>query len=154
MLKRRVELVATLQTAAAALDKHIGKRKLYIRTKASTGHAVAARLRAHARAQDDAAALHARWLQATRALRVQLRTEIVPAMFDVRAQAQGVFGPHSAEFREFGFRPAKKPGPKGTKSKAAAVVKAAATRKARGTLGRRQRLAIKAATTEATREGQ
>jgi hypothetical protein len=75
-------------------------------------------------------------------------------MFGVRAQTQGIFGQHSAEFREFGFRPAKKRGPKGnSNSKAAAVAKAAATRKARGTLGRKQRLAIKAATAQATPDG-
>ncbi len=44
---------------------------------------------------------------------------------------------------DFGWTLPKKPGPKTTAAKLSGVLKAAATRKARGTMGRRQRLKIR-----------
>jgi hypothetical protein len=44
---------------------------------------------------------------------------------------------------DFGWQRPKKPGPKTTAAKLTGVLKAAATRKARGTMGRRQRLTIR-----------
>jgi hypothetical protein len=48
-----------------------------------------------------------------------------------------------AVLADFGWERPKKPGPKTTAAKLAGVLKAAATRKARGTMGRRQRLKIR-----------
>jgi hypothetical protein len=147
LLKARNSLIAMLNAAADALEKHFGTGKIVIEGKPTTARALAKRLRDHARAHTEAEQLHRRWLKATRDLRTELRGEIVPAMFGVRALAGNKFGAASHTLREFGFQPEKKRGPKPhIERRAAAVAKAAATRKARGTMGKKQRRAIKAAT--------
>jgi hypothetical protein len=57
---------------------------------------------------------------------------------------QTKYGPTSPKLQEFGFTPARAAKPT-VKTKAEAKVKAAATRQARGTKGKKQKLAIKAA---------
>jgi hypothetical protein len=76
------------------------------------------------------------------------------------AQAKGIrtgmkrylqtkYGPQSPKLQEFGFTPARTPKTP-VQAKAAAKVKAAATRQARGTKGKKQKLAITGATATTT----
>jgi hypothetical protein len=62
---------------------------------------------------------------------------------------QTKYGPQSPKLQEFGFTPARTPKTP-VKTKAAAKVKSAATRQARGTKGKKQKLAITGAPAAAT----
>jgi hypothetical protein len=53
------------------------------------------------------------------------------------------FGTTADVFADFGWELPKKPGPKTTAAKLAGVVRGKATRKARGTMGKKQRLRVK-----------
>jgi hypothetical protein len=58
---------------------------------------------------------------------------------------RAAFGDNARKLADFGLERAKKPGPRSAMVKALAAEQAKATRLARGTLGRRQRLKIKGA---------
>lgn len=148
MEKRRGELVILLESTGDAVERLFAGRKLHVEGKARTPRQVATLLRGHARKQRAADALYKAWLRATRSLRAELRDAVIPTMFSLRDNAQGIFGSASLEFRALGFKP-RKPRAQSAESKKLAAEKARATRKARGTLGRKQRRAIKAAVPEA-----
>lgn len=141
-LTRRIELVSILETAADAIEKHAGKEKFLVKDKRIASRVIVELFRRHARKRNETAMLYKAWLQATRDLRAELRTAVIPAMFSVRAHAQMSFGPNSGAYRDFGFRP-RKQRRQSVESKVVAVEKAAATRKARHTMGKKQRRAIR-----------
>jgi hypothetical protein len=97
--------------------------------------------------------------QATRSARANLRTvaaneralaeRIEPVRQAMKHYLQGRFGKNSPMLQAFGFTEAKTVR-KTAESKAGAVVKMMATRKARHTMGKKQRLAITAPTVDAT----
>jgi hypothetical protein len=150
-LKKRNDLIVMLTKAAEATEKHLVGRTITMEGKRWTARSLAALLTGHAQAQRDAAAQYARWLQATRTLRKQLRADIIPAMFGLRAFTASQFGTGSSIYCAFGFSVPRKRGPKPhPKTLAASAAKARATRKARGTTGKKQRQAIKGAVTPAT----
>jgi hypothetical protein len=142
MEKRRGELVLLLEKTAAAVERLYAGRKLHLHGKVSTPRRVATLLRGHAHKQKAADAQYKAWLHATRDLRAELRAAIIPTMFALRHSAAMSFGPASLEYRELGFKP-RKPRTQSVQSKLLAVEKAAATRKARYTMGKKQRRAIK-----------
>ena len=80
--------------------------------------------------------------QAVLAVR-QLRATMNPVVRALRAQLAGTYGETSEALVDFGFTP-KKTGTPDTETKAKALVKRTATRKARHILGRRQRAEITA----------
>jgi hypothetical protein len=143
-LMRRNELVLLLQRAADGVEKHWANEKVMINGTPWSGRALAKFLREHASAQLAAASMYDAWLQTTRTLANELRVDVIPTMFGLREWTRYTFGATSARCRELGFQPPNKRGPKPTSERRArALAKAAATRKARGTLGKQQRLAIK-----------
>jgi hypothetical protein len=64
---------------------------------------------------------------------------------DLRLWAESLYGRASIAITDFGWRIAKKPGPKTAKAKRDVVEKGAATRAARETLGKRQRQKLRGA---------
>jgi hypothetical protein len=96
--------------------------------------------------------------QATKSARANLRTaaaneralaeQIEPVRQAMKHYLQGRFGKNSPMLQAFGFTEAKT-AQKTAESKAGAVVKMKATRKARHTMGKKQRLAITAPTVDA-----
>jgi hypothetical protein len=70
-----------------------------------------------------------------------LRATLEPLIAGLRGYALGVFGEASADFRTFGFRP-HVVGVKSAETKARAVAKLRATRTARSTRGKREKMSI------------
>jgi hypothetical protein len=67
-----------------------------------------------------------------------------PVVMALKRTLQSMYGSAAVDtLAVFALRPRKAPGPRTTEQKAAAAAKAAATRKARGTLGKKEKLAIK-----------
>lgn len=73
----------------------------------------------------------------------QVEVALGPLLRGMQKYLEGHYGEGSAKLAEFGFTP-RKPRKVSAKTKADAAVKADATRKARNTVGKKQRLAIKA----------
>ena len=73
----------------------------------------------------------------------QVAAALRPLLKGMQRFVQSRYGEDSAKLAEFGFTP-RKPRQVSAKTKADAAVKATATRKARNTVGKKQRLAIKA----------
>jgi hypothetical protein len=73
----------------------------------------------------------------------QVDAALRPLLRKVQKFVEGRYGEDSAKLAEFGFTP-RKPRKVSAKTKANAAVKAGATRKARNTVGKKQRLAITA----------
>jgi hypothetical protein len=84
---------------------------------------------------------HQAWQEA---LQNEHATELVvrPVRADIKSTLVGRFGKHSKTLLKFGFAPAKQAATT-TKGKSTAVAKRQATRDARGTKGKKQKLAIK-----------
>lgn len=152
MEKRRGDLVLMLETAAGAAERHFAGRKVYVDGKPRAPGVIVAALRRHVRKHYAVAAMYDNWLSAARKLRAELRTEIVPAMYALRDNAEPLFGKNSVEFRAFGFRPRKRR-EQSAESRRIAAEKARATRKARGTMGKKQRRATKASIADGDKAG-
>ena len=152
MHKNRIDLVATLQKAATALERHCAGQTVSLDGKPAKARAVIEKLRRHAGAWQAAAAMYEQWVATTRRLSAELRADIVPTMHNVRVYAGFTFGEKSRIYGEFGFRPRKK-WKTTVKAQRAANEKRAATRKARGTMGKRQRRAIRGVVAAPTAAG-
>ena len=104
---------------------------------------VAARFQAHLDALDEAAAREAAW-RAALGKEARLEKEIKKVLQQVTLFLQAVYGDESNTLRDFGLKPRKK-AKIGPAKMALTVEKRNATRKARHTMGKKQRKAIKGA---------
>jgi hypothetical protein len=82
----------------------------------------------------------ANWLNAAATYKT-INAQAVIVVRELRNLVIGIFGASSSKLADFGFAPSKRT-PLTPAKKAAAAVKRAATRKARGTMGKKQKLAI------------
>jgi hypothetical protein len=92
--------------------------------------------------------LYLQWRQGIQAER-SLELEVQPLRVGVRAVAQTRFGKDGTQLLQFGFQPAKVP-VHTPASKVLAAAKAKATRKARGTLGKKEKAALQGTVTSVT----
>jgi hypothetical protein len=93
---------------------------------------------------DAVAPAKAKWTAAVQASRA-LNKQVAPTLRGLRAYLVNTYGPTSTVLADFGFSPTKTV-VKTTEVKAAAAEKAVATRKARNTLGKKQKKNIKGTT--------
>jgi hypothetical protein len=87
------------------------------------------------------AAAYKAWLQAVAKERATTKAINTPLLEALRHYVAAVFGTNSDEYLAFGFAPPK-PRVKSPEAKVIGAAKMRATRKARHTMGRKQRLAI------------
>jgi hypothetical protein len=90
------------------------------------------------------AAAYTAWLQAVAKERATIKAISAPLLKALRHHVAAVFGENSDEYLAFGFTPPK-PRVKSPEAKVIGAARMRATRKARHTMGRKQRLAIKGA---------
>jgi hypothetical protein len=105
--------------------------------------AVASRFQAHLDALDKVAATHAAWLRAIRD-ETRLEGEVKKLLLPLRMLLSGVFGDDPAILHDFGLKPRKKAKISAEKM-LRTVEKRNATRRARGTMGKRQKKALRRA---------
>lgn len=140
-----VQMYASLEAMAAGLAANppAGVTSLAVGGKAMTVAEMAALCREQAAPQRDVIDLTQR-----RNVALDVRDKAVPEARvnhdRVRAALKGALGPSNPELRIYGIEPEREAQPLTTVAQAKRNAKALATRKARGTMGRRQKLAIQA----------
>ena len=138
------DLLVILERTAKAIEKHLVGRpdRVLVAKRRWTPRELVGLLRGHAQKRKDAATMHVAWLKATRDLYAELRKDIIPAMAALRIHTDAMFGPRSSAVDDFGLH-VRTPTRPTVATQLAAAQKAAATRKARHTLGKKQRRAIR-----------
>jgi hypothetical protein len=139
-LMKHADLVLLLLKAADGIERHFPTSAL-LNGKRVSSKRLTALLRGHVRKREQAAAAHAAWLKMTRDLRTELRGDIIPTMFALRTIAQSTYGLGSEPYTDLGFhhRPRRRAS---VVTRVLGMVRGAATRKARGTMGKKQRAKI------------
>jgi hypothetical protein len=128
------------ESVIAALDRLLPDSSMPVEKKLVTSKELQARIQSQVdamRAVNEARAKLAQLIALERSGHAQL----IPLLVAVRNYAAGIFGETSADFASFGFKPRKAP-ERTARSKVEAAEKLRATRIARHTMGKRQRLAI------------
>jgi hypothetical protein len=145
-LMKHEALVQLLNKTADGVERHF-QPTVTLGGKRQQSKQLSALLRGHARKRQQAAALYQQWLVMTRDLRRELRKEVIPTMFTLRTYATGFYGTSSKVFTDLGFvhRTRRRPS---APTVALAALKAAATRKARNTVGKKQRKKIRGVVTQ------
>ena len=146
--KSNDKLVAEFQAALRGI-RSLGKKTLVIDGKLWTLAEIEALLQGQIDALQKNTANRASWLRDVAAQRATYAAQAAPFMKGLRAFALSQCGSASDEFLGFGFTPPKRAG-RTVASKTQAVAQAQATRKARNTMGRKQKLAIKGVVPNAT----
>ncbi len=113
-----------------------------------TPSSLAAFIQSRIDAANEVLAAKANWLNASKTYEA-INAQATIVVRELRNLVIGAFGPESPKLADFGFAPTKRK-VQTPEQKAAAAVKRAATRKARGTLGKVAKLAIKGAPPAAT----
>jgi hypothetical protein len=137
----RAVALARVQALISGLEKHLPGGSFSVGGTSTTTaslvqlfqsliDAMTAVDKAHVTLKDALAALH------------QAETTVGPTMMATRRIVQGMFAGVVATLGDFGLQPPKAHKPLTTEQRAAAKAKAAATRKARGTTSKKQKLAI------------
>jgi hypothetical protein len=125
----------------AGIRKHMPSgKKVYVDGKAYTPTGLAALFQEQVDAIDAVRSARGALAAAVSKERAVAK-KVNEATLDLRSTLFNMFTP--VVLADFGWARPKKPGPKTTAAKLAGVLKAAATRKARRTMGRRQRLKIR-----------
>lgn len=143
------EIVSGMQTVASAVKQYFANKMMNIDGKPVKAGDVITFLQGQATAWQNADADHASWLQAVTANHAVYDAQVKPMLAGIKAYVGAILGTTSAEYRAFGYKLPKK-GQPGVEVKAVAVAKQRATRKARNTLGSKQRLAITGSVPPAT----
>lgn len=134
--------IAELQSAINGITTYLGTRPIVIEGKVWKAKDAVALLQGQITALQNNAATHASWLQDVAAQRASSQTQVTPFMSGLRTFVSAQYGGTSDTFRAFGFVPRKQAG-RTVAAKSQAVAQGLATRKARGTMGPKAKLAIR-----------
>jgi hypothetical protein len=139
--KKKTDVIATYQQASNGVTEYLPNRTLVLNGQTVTSEAVVGLLQEQIDAIQASAAAHTAWLQAVAKERATTKTIGAPLLAALRYYIAAMFGITSDEYLAFGFQP---PKPRATSptAKVVGAVKMRATRKARNTMGSKQRLAV------------
>jgi hypothetical protein len=141
-MKSKNDLTASLQQAITGLDRYLKQASMLLHGQTVSSDDAIATLQAQIDALNASAAAYQAWLQAVAKQRAAYAATALPMLAAIRTYVAAAFGPQSDEYLAFGFKPPKK-AVKSPEAKVVGAVKLRATRKARHTMGSKQRLAIK-----------
>jgi hypothetical protein len=134
------KLLAALGKLIMGVEQHLGDGgEVQLLGRKWTVESLTAALRGHI---DELAAirqLHQKLKGAVSAQRQSYVAELLPLVLALRAYAEATWGPTSDELTHFGFATRRQTRTQTPESKVKAAARARATRKARKTMGRRQR---------------
>jgi hypothetical protein len=136
------QIVQGMLTVASAVKQYFANKTLPIDGKPWKSGDIVTFLQEQAAAMQNANELHASWLQAVAKNTATYVAQVKPMLASIKSYVIPMLGTASAAFRAFGFALPKKAQPD-VETKAGAVAKLRATRAARNTMGKKQRLAIK-----------
>jgi hypothetical protein len=145
----RAAVLAQVQAIIAGTQKHFPNGSFTFENTAYTTATLVQDLQTLANAITDTNAAHARDQDAVKALKVT-QTKLGPLLRDYRRYVISAFTAAPQTLVDFGLQPPKARTPKTTEQKAAAVAKMRATRAARGTASKKQKLAVKGDVTGVT----
>ncbi len=127
----------------AGLKKHMASKTLELGGKTMTVADIEGEFAALATAGARTAAAKSEWHQAVGAETTVRERRVKPLALILGDYLRGVYGQSNPMLRDFGITPRKAAKP-AMKTRVAAIAKRNATRKARGTVGKRQRAKVKA----------
>jgi hypothetical protein len=135
------DVSAMLSMLASASNLTFGKKTLVLDGKDWTGVELNQTLQGQIAKLQVSTAAHATCLKTVADHRSEDSTVIVPLVKALRAYVALLYGTNSQTYLDFGFAPPQKAKPS-TETRSAALAQSRATRKARNTMGKKQRLAI------------
>jgi hypothetical protein len=138
---KKTDVVSYYQQAINGLNEYLANKTLVFNGKPVTSKAIVGIFQAQIDAMQASAAAHTAWLQAVAKERATEKGSIAPLLAALRHYVAAVFGVNSDEYLAFGFQPPK-PRVKSPQAKVIGAAKLRATRKARNTMGSKQRLAV------------
>jgi hypothetical protein len=133
--------LAQVQALIAGTQKHFPNGQFTLGTTAYTTAALTQALQSLVDAFTAVNEVHARTKDAVRTLR-NTETTVAPLLRDYKRFLHATFSTATAMLAEFGLQPLKARKPLDSAQRATAAAKAKATRKARGTMGKKQKLAV------------
>jgi hypothetical protein len=139
--RNKTNLIAQLRQVVAGLAEHMAGETVVLFGKTWNVAELKQLIQNHIDELLAAQRIHKEWIATTGRLRAEFAASIEPAVTGIHHHVLGQYGEDPTMLVAFGFEPFKKPY-RSVETKKAAAEKARATRKARGTLGKRQRLAI------------
>jgi hypothetical protein len=138
--RSKVVTVAQLQAVSAGLGQVFAKKTLLINGQTYKAEQLQQMLQNQVKAMQQVAATLAAWKDALAAERDGAVT-IAEIVSGIHSYVVGMYGTSSTDLQAFGFAPRRKGQPT-VETKAQAAAQNRATRKARNTMGSRQRLAV------------
>jgi hypothetical protein len=140
--RNKTDLDVSIQNLLAGVQRHVGKNAIQLLGKLWTGADLERVLTKNLTDLRATEAMYKHWQLAVRSYHTTYELELLPLILALRAHLEAAYGPRSEELTHFGFKH-RRPRTQTTESKKAAVRKARATRKARKTMGRRQKQQIR-----------
>jgi hypothetical protein len=139
---RQNDVSAMLRTAVSALQENFAQKTLMLEGKPWKEEDVVQAFQNQVAALQASTAAHTAWLKAVSDQKAAYTTVIVPLLKALRAYVATQCGTGSQTYLAFGFAVPQR-GKPSTETRSTALLQSRATRKARGTMGKKQRLAIK-----------
>jgi hypothetical protein len=136
------DVSAMLMIVKGAVNTTFAKKTLVLEGKAWKEADIVSAIQDQIEALQASDAAHATWIKSVADQRTSYKTVIVPLLHALRNYVALLYGTNSQTYLDFGFAPPTKAKPS-TETRSAALEQSRATRKARGTLGKKQRLGIK-----------
>jgi hypothetical protein len=140
-IQSKTDVAAVYQQAIHGVQTYLPNRTLVLNGKPVTSKAAVSLLQQQIDAVKASAAAHTAWLQAVAKERATTKAISAPLLAALRHYVAAMFGVNSNEYLAFGFQPPK-PRIKSPAAKVIGAAKLRATRKARNTMGSKQRLAV------------
>jgi hypothetical protein len=137
----KTDVTASYQQAIDGVQDYLPNRTLVLNGKAMTSKAVVGILQQAIAALEASTDAHTAWLQAVAKERATTKDIGAPLLAALRHYVAATFGATSDEYLAFGFEPPKAR-VKSPTAKVIGAVKMRATRKARNTMGTKQRLGV------------
>ena len=139
---RKNDVSAMLTTVISALDEGFAKETLFLEGKLWKEADVKQVFQDQLAALQASTAAHATWIKAVTDQREAYKTLVVPLLKALRGYVAAKCGTGSDTYLSFGFAVPQRSKPS-SETQLAGVQQGRATRKARSTMGKKQRLAIK-----------
>jgi hypothetical protein len=140
---KKNDVSVAMQKIVTASEEHLGGKTVVLQGKLWKSADLVKALQGAIAALHATDALHASWIKAVADEKSTYKTAILPLIKALRAYIVATFGETSQVYIDFGFPQPKPRAKPSIETNSTALQQRRATRKARNTMGKKQRLAIK-----------